>query len=147
MFCAHQSDGRAIAGTFCFRPRSDRLSNASDLGQAAPASGLGLLLWLAPAASFACACGCGVFDVGTVSMLPTHAGGTVYLEDGYMNQSENWVGSHSAPASANTDKELQTNFGALGRTISSTAIGVRHWNFPIGTDSSAPILGRPQPLT
>ena len=62
----------------------------------------------------ACACGCGVFDVGTATMLPTQAGGIVYLEDDYMNQNQNWVGAHAAPASANTDKELQTNFGSLG---------------------------------
>lgn len=130
-------------GRFCFRPRSDRLSNASDLRQAAPAWGLGLLLWLAPAASFACACGCGVFDVGTVSMLPTHAGGTVYLEDGYMNQSENWVGSHSAPASANTDKELQTNFGALGMDYQfnsdwGAALEFPYWDRLFRTDIGTP---------
>jgi hypothetical protein len=75
---------------------------------------LGVLLALAPAAGFACACGCGVFDVGTVTMIPGHAGGAVYLEDDYMDQNQDWVGSRAAPATANTDKELQTNFGAVG---------------------------------
>jgi hypothetical protein len=31
-----------------------------------------------------------------------------------MNQNRNWVGSHAAPASANSDKELQTHFGDVG---------------------------------
>jgi hypothetical protein len=75
---------------------------------------LALLFGLAPAAGFACACGCGVFDVGTVSMLPSEPGGAVYVEDDYMNQNQNWVGSHAAPAAANSDKELQTNFGDVG---------------------------------
>jgi hypothetical protein len=47
-------------------------------------------------------------------MLPTGPGGVVYLEDDYMDQSQNWVGSHAAPASANTDKEIETNFGGVG---------------------------------
>jgi hypothetical protein len=75
---------------------------------------LAVVLVLAPASGFACACGCGVFDVGTATMLPTRAGGTVYLEDDYMDQGQNWVGSHAAPASANTDKEIETHFGGLG---------------------------------
>jgi len=80
----------------------------------APALALSVLLGLAPAAGLACACGCGVFDVGTVSMLPSGPGGAIYVEDDYMNQNQNWAGAHAAPASANTDKELQTNFGNVG---------------------------------
>lgn len=75
---------------------------------------LTLLLGLAPAVGFACACGCGVFDVGTVTMLPSRPGGMVYLEDDYMDQDQNWVGAHAAPAAANTDKQIQTNFGSAG---------------------------------
>jgi hypothetical protein len=114
MFGMRQRDGRAIADFYDLRATSVRTSIDSGFGRATPALGLGLLLALAPAAGFACACGCGVFDVGTVSMIPTQAGGALYLEDDYMNQNQNWVGSHAAPASANTDKELQTNFGDLG---------------------------------
>ena len=40
---------------------------------------LALLLDLVPRPALACACGCGVFDVGTSSMFPTGAGGTVFL--------------------------------------------------------------------
>jgi hypothetical protein len=75
---------------------------------------LGLLSCVAPAASIACACGCGVFDVGTATMIPQHPGGFVYVEDDYMNQDENWVGSNSASRALNTDKEIQTNFGGVG---------------------------------
>ncbi len=85
-------------------------SSVSDTGRCV----WGVALLLAPAAGFACACGCGVFDVGTATMLPTGRGGVVYLEDDYMDQNQNWVGSHAAPASANTDKEIETNFGGVG---------------------------------
>ena len=73
-----------------------------------------IALLLGPTKIFACACGCGVFDVGTATMLPTGPGGVVYLEDDYMDQNQNWAGSHAAPASANTDKEIETNFGGVG---------------------------------
>jgi len=72
------------------------------------------MLGLAPAASVACACGCGVFDVGTAAMIPTSPGGMMYVEDDFMDQDQNWVGSHAAPASANTDKEIKTHFGGVG---------------------------------
>jgi len=72
------------------------------------------LLSLTPAAAFACACGCGVFDVGTGSMMPTDAGGSVWLEYNYMDQNINWSGTgRSAPAN-NSDKEIITNFITAG---------------------------------
>ncbi len=78
------------------------------------ARALALLFGLAPAAGWACACGCGVFDVGTLTMLPSRAGTMAYLEDDYMDQDQNWVGAHAAPAAANTDKQIQTHFGSAG---------------------------------
>ena len=66
---------------------------------------------LVPGFALACACGCGVFDVGTATMILTHPGGMFYVEDDYQNQDQNWVGSHAAPDSNNTDKEIETNFG------------------------------------
>jgi hypothetical protein len=73
-----------------------------------------LLFCAAPASVVACACGCGVFDVGTATMLPAEPGLQLFLEDDYQDQDQNWVGSHAAPASVNTDKEIATHFGSVG---------------------------------
>jgi len=70
-----------------------------------------LVLTLAPGGAFACACGCGVFDV---AMLPSHAGGAVYLAVEYLDQDQNWIGSSAAPASVNADKEIETLFYTAG---------------------------------
>jgi hypothetical protein len=99
---------------------------------------------LAPAASLACACGCGVFDVGTVSMLPTHVGaGSIYLEDDYMSQDQNWVGSHAASASSNSDQEIQTHFGGAGIDYQFDAswgasLKVPYWDRIFRTDIGTP---------
>src|SRR3974377_1661712 len=63
-----------------------------------PRRAIALVLGFTPGAVLACACGCDVFDVGTATMLPSRPGSIVFIEDDYMNQNENWVGSHSAPA-------------------------------------------------
>jgi hypothetical protein len=76
--------------------------------------GFALLASLAPAAVFACACGCGVFDVGTASMFAQHAGGMVFLEYDYMDQSRNWSGTSRAPADNNEDKRIRTRFMNVG---------------------------------
>jgi len=73
-----------------------------------------LALGLAPRDSRACACGCGVFEVGTSSMLPDGSGATVFLEDDYQDQDQNWSGSSAAPAANNPDKDLRTNFLTAG---------------------------------
>ncbi len=69
---------------------------------------------LAPIPAAACACGCGVFNVGTSSMLPSGAGGMVYLNYDYQDQNQNWSGTSSAPADSNDDKEISTHFLTLG---------------------------------
>ena len=69
---------------------------------------------LTPALSWACACGCGIFDVGTSSMFPTSAGGMVFFEYDYLDQTQNHFQSSQAPASANQDKEIDTHFFRLG---------------------------------
>jgi len=48
---------------------------------------------LAPDIAHACACGCGVFDVGTSGMLPSGAGGMVFLDYGFQDQDHNRSGS------------------------------------------------------
>jgi hypothetical protein len=85
------------------------------LRSSAPRGTLALLCFaVAPAGALACACGCGVFDVGTFAMLPSHPGGAVYVEADYMDQDQNWIGSSSGPAAANTDKEIETEFYSAG---------------------------------
>ena len=81
-----------------------------------PVLGLAAVLALAaaPRIGRACACGCGVFDVGTSSMLPAHAGQTLFLEDDFQDQAANWSGRSSAPAADNPDKEIRTNFLTTG---------------------------------
>jgi hypothetical protein len=102
-----------------------------------------LALTLAPAAALACACGCGVFDVGTVTMLPSQAGGRAWLEDDFMNQNQNWVGSHAAAAAANSDKELQTNFGQAGlddqfNSDWGASVELPYWDRLFRTDIGTP---------
>lgn len=72
------------------------------------------LLAMAPVAASACACGCAVFDVGTSSLLPNGPGLTVFGEYDFLNQTKNWSGTSSAPASANTDKNIRSNFFLAG---------------------------------
>lgn len=62
----------------------------------------------------ACACGCGVFSVGTSSLLPNGTGASTFLEYDYMNQSENWNGTSAAPAAANSDRDIRTDFYTVG---------------------------------
>ncbi|MGC8535285.1 MAG: hypothetical protein ACP5QR_07090 [Rhizomicrobium sp.] len=73
-----------------------------------------LLVGLGPRTAYACACGCGVFDVGTASLFASGAGGTVYVEDNFMNQRQNWHGAADAPSTANPDRKIRTNFMTLG---------------------------------
>ena len=69
---------------------------------------------LAPGAALACACGCGIFDVGTSSMYASHAGGIVFVEYDYLDQSHNRAGTHRAPAADNPDKAIQSTFVTVG---------------------------------
>jgi len=101
------------------------------------------VLGFTPGAVLACACGCDVFDVGTATMLPSRPGGIVFIEDDYMNQNENWVGSHSAPAALNTDKEIQTHFGGLGLDYQfdsrwGASLKIPYWDRILRTDIGTP---------
>ena len=73
-----------------------------------------LVAALAPAAVLACACGCGVFDVGTASMFPQHAGAMAFIEYDHMDQDRNWSGTSRAPADNNEDKRIRTSFMNVG---------------------------------
>jgi hypothetical protein len=74
-----------------------------------------------PLAAQACACGCGVFDVGTASQFPARSGGTVFLEEDFVDQNRNWSGSSRAPAADNEDRQVRTWFTTVGATYSFSA--------------------------
>src|ERR1700693_3092836 len=63
----------------------------------------------------ACACGCSVFHIGG-GMLPQENdhGGRVWFEYWGSNQTQNWIGNSKGPASANFDKNLNTNWYSVG---------------------------------
>ncbi len=110
-----------------------------------PATGAAFALGavLAPAFSWACACGCDVFDVGTATMLASQPGGVIFLEDDYQNQDQNWVGSHAAPADANSDKEIETHFGGVGFDYQfngawGMTMKVPYWKRLFRTDTGTP---------
>jgi hypothetical protein len=69
---------------------------------------------VAPSLAHACACGCAVFDVGTSSLLPSGPGGTAFFEYDFLDQNIDWSGTSRAPASANADKEIRTDFFLAG---------------------------------
>jgi hypothetical protein len=69
---------------------------------------------LAPSLAYGCACGCAVFDVGTSSLLPSGPGGTAFFEYDFLDQNIDWSGTARAPASANGDKEIRTDFFFAG---------------------------------
>jgi hypothetical protein len=69
---------------------------------------------MAPALAFACACGCSIFDVGTPSLIPNGAGGTVWLEYDFTNQYINWHATRPSSAANNTDYQIKTHFLTAG---------------------------------
>jgi len=103
---------------------------------------VGFLLALTPSASWACACGCGVFEMGALpSMTP---GTTLFLEYDFMDQNRNWSGTSGAPASANDDKDIKTDFFTLGGQYLfdqdwSVKLEAPYWNRAFTTDTGAGI--------
>ncbi len=96
---------------------------------------------LAASQAEACACGCGVFNVGA-GMLPDGSRAAFSLDYGFMNQSDNWHGGSSAPASDNNDKDIRTDFITLGaqyRVAKSWIVSasVPYWNRTFRTDTGA----------
>jgi hypothetical protein len=73
------------------------------------------LLGFTTTAARACACGCSVFDVGG-GLLPQENdhGGRVFTEWWHSDQNQNWIGNAKGPASANSDKQLATDWLTLG---------------------------------
>jgi len=76
-------------------------------------------------------------------MLPSHPGGAVYLETDYMDQDQNWIGSSAGPASANTDKEIETQFYSAGLDYQfnndwGLTVQVPYWDRIFRTDIGTP---------
>lgn len=70
-----------------------------------------------PGLAQACACGCNVFDVGTSTLQPMGSKITAYVDYDYMDQSQDFSGTHDAPAADNPDKKIETSFVKLGVQI------------------------------
>jgi hypothetical protein len=69
-------------------------------------------------------------------------GPTLFAEYDFMDQNRNWSGTSGAPASANDDKEIKTNFMTVGGryTVSdnwSVAAQVPVWNRTFKTDTGS----------
>ncbi len=66
-----------------------------------------------------------MFYVGDGALVPNVAGSgfTAWFRYSYMDQNQNWEGSHSGPASDNSDKQLQTSFFTFGGDYMIN----RHW--------------------
>jgi hypothetical protein len=72
------------------------------------------LIGLTPSVTWACACGCSVFDVGTPSLIPNGAGGTVWFEYDFMNQYIDWHATQPSSRVNNDDKQIKTDFQTMG---------------------------------
>jgi hypothetical protein len=92
---------------------STTLVQGQTLSGASAFNGAGTLA-LAADPLYACACGCGVFEVGTASMLPQGKGGMAWLEYDYQNQKQDRHATSAAPASANEDTDIRTDFFTAG---------------------------------
>ncbi|MDE3072678.1 MAG: hypothetical protein KGJ63_08060 [Pseudomonadota bacterium] len=92
------------------------MSTRSKAIAALPLGALSLALMTLPGNANACACGCGLFEVGTGGQLPTttQSGITLFAQFAYLDQNQNWSGSSSAPAAANSDKDIRTLFQTVG---------------------------------
>jgi hypothetical protein len=69
---------------------------------------------LAPGAARGCACGCGIFDVGTSSMFPHGAGGMIFVNFDFQDQTQNWANTGPAPIENNGDRQIRTDFTTYG---------------------------------
>jgi hypothetical protein len=106
---ALMSNARGVTGSL------ENQIEESQFGRVAQALLLVLaLIGLSPAFAQACACGCGVFEVGTASLFPQGAGGQVWLQWEYMDQTINYHATTPASGFYNNDKYIKTNFMEAG---------------------------------
>ncbi len=67
------------------------------------------LLALTPSLAQACACGCGMFTVGMPGMtLPTGTGGSINLQETFLDQNQAMQGGSKIPLSLSPDKRINT---------------------------------------
>jgi hypothetical protein len=92
---------RAIAHLFNVSNRFGRLLIAA------------AFLAVMPGLAMACACGCGIFDVGTPSLIPNGAGGTVSLEYDFTNQYINWHATKPSSAANTAITPIPTSIATL----------------------------------
>jgi hypothetical protein len=93
-------------------PRKRRRCNSMRIVYLFVAAGLALIS--APGLIWACACGCSIFDVGTPSLIPNGAGGTVWFEYDFQNQYINWHATQPSAYANNSDKQIKTHFLTAG---------------------------------
>jgi hypothetical protein len=103
----------------------------------------GFVIALTPSLSWACACGCSIFDVGTPSLIPNGAGGTVWFEYDFMNQYINYHATGPASGSANSDKQIKTHFLTVGGRYMfnrdwGAMVTVPYWNRTFRTEGDQP---------
>ncbi len=95
----------------------DRLMKFVSLGRMiAAAFALAMTPAFSPSEALACACGCSVFDIGGVGNLPQEDdhGGRVFFDWYHAAQTKNWAGSSSANPALNNDKQIKTEWFAMG---------------------------------
>ena len=72
------------------------------------------VLAMTPSLASACACGCGMFDIGMPGMaLPSSQGGSVNLQQTFLNQNTAEQGTSKIPLSQSSDQQIQTTFTNL----------------------------------
>lgn len=82
-------------------------------------------------------------------MMPTDTGGTVWLEYDFMNQTQNWSGTSSAPAANNADKVIRTDFFTAGvQYMFNRQWGIEaevpYWDRTFKTTTDVPSVGSTQ---
>jgi len=69
---------------------------------------------LTPSLASACACGCGMFDVGMPGLaLPSSQGGSLNLQQTFLDQNQAMQGSSKIPLSLSPDQRINTTFTNL----------------------------------
>ena len=77
--------------------------------------------------AWGCACGCDIFDVGTSSMFPNHAGWMAYVDYDFQDQNQNWSGTSPAAASTTMIRTSQRISRPSACNIYSIPAGASNW--------------------
>jgi hypothetical protein len=137
---------RTAAETIDFRNARTNPMSTQTVRRLTPGVVIALIfLGATPRSALACACGCGVFEIGTASLLPSEPGVTGFLEYDYSDQNRNWSGASRAPASDNSDKDIQTHFVTAGVQYMSdkgwgVMLEVPYWQRHFETDPGSGVI-------